>query len=167
MTVSAALPRASLSESIHHRHGSTRQGPTSLPDRTFRLTAPGRRNSSGLRNHAQVIDGGWSADYPSADTFIGKLACTYFAPGNGPATSDGSEFCDPAVDRQITRAAALQATDPQAAAAWWAQLDRQLTNRAVFLPTVTPNEVDLLSRRAGNFQYNPVWGALIDQLWVR
>jgi hypothetical protein len=28
-------------------------------------------------------------------------------------------------------------------------------------------EVDLLSRRAGNFQYNPVWGALIDQLWVR
>ena len=84
-----------------------------------------------------------------------------------PATSDGSEFCDPAVDRQITRAAALQATDPQAAAAQWAQLDRQLTDRAVFLPTVTPNEVDLLSRRARNFQYNPVWGALIDQLWIR
>jgi len=119
------------------------------------------------RNHAQVIDGGWSADYPSADTFIGKLACSYFAPGNGPATSDGSEFCDPAVDRQITQAAALQATDPQAAAARWAQLDRQLTDQAIFLPTVTPNEVDLLSRRAGNFQYNPVWGALIDQLWVR
>ena len=118
------------------------------------------------RNHAQVIDGGWSADYPSADTFIGKLACSYFAPGNGPATSDGSEFCDPAVDRQITRAATLQAIDPQAAVARWAQLDRQLTDRAVFLPTVTPNEVDLLSRRAGNFQYNPVWGALIDQLWV-
>jgi len=119
------------------------------------------------RNHAQVIDGGWSADYPSADTFIGKLSCSYFVPGNGPATSDGSEYCDPAVDRQITQAAALQATDPQAAAARWAQLDRQLTDRAVFLPTVTPNEVDLLSRRAGNFQYNPVWGALIDQLWVR
>jgi hypothetical protein len=74
-------------------------------------------------------------DPTSADTFIGKLACSYFAPGSGPATSDGSEYCDPAVDRQITQAAAL--------------------------------EVDLLSRRAGNFQYNPVWGALIDQLWVR
>ena len=35
----------------------------------------------------------------------------------------------------------------QAAAARWAQLDRQLTDLAVFLPTVTPNEVDLLSRR--------------------
>ena len=48
-----------------------------------------------------------------------------------------------------------------------AVLGRQLTDRAVFLPTVTPNEVDLVSRRAGNFQNNPVWGALIDQLWVR
>ena len=30
------------------------------------------------RNHAQVIDGGWSADYASADDFIGKLTCSYF-----------------------------------------------------------------------------------------
>jgi ABC-type transport system substrate-binding protein/DNA-binding SARP family transcriptional activator len=119
------------------------------------------------RNRAQVIDGGWSADYASADTFIGKLACSYFAPGDGQATTDASEFCDPALDRQITGAAALQATDPQAAAARWAQLDRQLTDQAVFLPTVTPNEVDLLSRRAGNYVYNPVWGVLADQLWVR
>jgi hypothetical protein len=49
-----------------------------------------------------------------------------------------------------------QAIDPQAAARW-AQLDRQLTDQAVFLPTVTPNEVDLLSRRADNYEYNPVW----------
>jgi hypothetical protein len=90
------------------------------------------------RNRAQVVDGGWSADYASADTFIGKLACSYFAPGDGQATTDASEFCD-----------------------------RQLTDQAVFLPTVTPNEVDLLSRRAGNYEYNPVWGVLVDQLWVR
>ena len=43
----------------------------------------------------------------------------------------------------------------------------QLTDQAVFLPTVTPNEVDLVSRRAGNYQYNPVWGVLVDQLVVR
>jgi peptide/nickel transport system substrate-binding protein len=118
------------------------------------------------RNRAQVIEGGWGADYASANTFIGKLACSYFVPGNGPATTDGSEFCDPALDRQITRAAALQATDPRAAATRWAQLDRQLTDQAVFLPTVTPNEVDLLSRRVGNYEYNPVWGVLVDQLRV-
>ncbi len=70
------------------------------------------------------------------------------------------------MDRQISQAAVLQAVDPRAAAARWAQLDRQLTDQAVFLPTVTPNEVDLVSRRAGNYQYNPVWGVLVDQLMV-
>ena len=119
------------------------------------------------RNHAQVIDGGWSADYPSADDFIGKLTCNYFVPRNGVATTDASEFCDPPLDRQITRAATLQATNPPAAAARWAQLDRQLTDLAIWLPTVTPNEADLLSHRVRNYQYNPVWGALIDQLWIR
>src|SRR5262249_31334378 len=99
------------------------------------------------RNHAQVIDGGWSADYPSAGAFIGKLTCNYFAPGNGQATTDASEFCDPALDRQTARASALQTIDPLAAATLWARLDRQLTNLAIWLPTVTPNETDLISRR--------------------
>jgi ABC-type transport system substrate-binding protein/DNA-binding beta-propeller fold protein YncE len=119
------------------------------------------------RNHAQVIDGGWSADYPSADDFIGKLTCKYFVPGNPVATTDSSEFCYPAMDRQIALAAARQATNPQAAAALWARLDRQLTDLAIWVPTVTPNEADLLSRRVRNYEYNPVWGALIDRLWIR
>jgi hypothetical protein len=119
------------------------------------------------RNHAQVIDGGWSADYPSADAFISKLTCNYFDPGDGQTTTDASEFCDPALDRQTAHAAALQPTDPPAAAALWAQLDRQLTGLAIWLPTATPNETDLISRRTGNYQYNPVWGALIDQFWLR
>jgi len=119
------------------------------------------------RNQAQVIDGGWSADYPSADDFIGKLTCSHFVPANGQATTDASELCDHALDGQIATAAALQSTDPLAAAAAWAQLDRQLTNLAIWLPTVIPNEIDLISRRTGNYQYNPVWGALIDQLWIR
>ena len=62
------------------------------------------------------------------------------------------------MDRQIARAAALQATDPRAAARW-AQLDRQLTDRAIFLPTVIPNEVNLLSRRAGNYPVQPGLGS--------
>jgi len=119
------------------------------------------------RNHAQVIDGGWSTDYPSSDDFIGKLTCGYFVPGNGPATTDDSEFCDPAFDEQVAHAAALQATDPLAAAALWAQLDRELTDLAIWLPTVTSNETDLISQRIGNYLYNPVWGALIDQLLIR
>lgn len=88
-------------------------------------------------------------------------------PRNGPATTDASEFCDPAFDKPAARAAVLQTTDPLAAAALWARLDRRLTDLAIWLPTVTPNETDLVSRRIGNYQYNPVWGALIDQLQIR
>ena len=119
------------------------------------------------RNHAQVIDSGWSTDYPSADDFIGKLTCNYFVPRDGPHTTDGSESCDPVFDKQVARAASLQATEPQADNALWARLDRELTDLAIWLPTVTPNEVDLVSRRAGNYQYNPIWGTLLDHFWVQ
>jgi len=119
------------------------------------------------RNYVQVIDGGWSADSASAGEFIGKLTCAYFVPGNGVATTDSSEFCDPGLDRQIARAVAQQATNPAAAAPMWAQLDRKLTDLAIWVPTVTPNELDFLSSRVRNYQWNPVWGALIDQFWIR
>jgi ABC-type transport system substrate-binding protein/DNA-binding SARP family transcriptional activator/streptogramin lyase len=123
--------------------------------------------TSDSRNHAQVIDGGWSADYASADDFIGKLTCAYFVPGDSVATDDASGFCDPGLDRQITRAAAEQSSNPAAAATRWARLDRQLTDLAIWVPTVTPNVIDFLSSRVRNYQYNPVWGALIDQFWIR
>jgi ABC-type transport system substrate-binding protein len=132
-----------------------------LPDSTYFAYT----NDS--RNHAQVIDVGWGADYASADNFIGKLACAYFVPGNALATTDSSEFCDPALDRQIARAAAQQAANPAAAASLWAQLDRKLTDLAILVPTVTPNEIDFLASRVRNYLYNPVWGALIDQFWIR
>jgi YVTN family beta-propeller protein len=119
------------------------------------------------RHRAQVIDGGWSAEYPSADDIIGKLTCRYFTPGDGVETTDAGELCNRALDRQVARAAALQTIDAPAANRLWAHLDRLLTDRAVWLPTVTPNEIDLLSARVANYQYNPVLGALIDQLWVR
>ncbi len=123
--------------------------------------------TSDSRNHAQVIDGGWSADYASADDFIGKLTCAYFVPGDSVATDDASGFCDPSLDQQITRAAAEQTSNPAAAAGQWARLDRQLTDLAIWIPTVTPNMIDFLSSRVRNYQYNPVWGALIDQFWIR
>jgi ABC-type transport system substrate-binding protein len=103
-----------------------------LPDSTYFTYT----NDS--RNHAQVIDGGWGTDYPLANDFLGKLTCTHFAPHNGQATTDASELCDLALDNQIARAAQLQTTDPPAAAALWARLDHQLTNLAIWLPTVTP-----------------------------
>jgi hypothetical protein len=30
-----------------------------------------------------------------------------------------------------------------------------------------PTWTDFLSKRAGDYQFHPLWGILIDQLWVR
>jgi peptide/nickel transport system substrate-binding protein len=118
------------------------------------------------RHHAQVIPGGWTADYPSASDFIGKLTCANFRPGDRTSTNDSSELCDPALDRAIAHADALQITDPRAADTTWARLDRQLTDLAIWVPTTTNKETDIISARVGNYEYHPFWGAMIDQLWV-
>jgi len=48
----------------------------------------------------------------------------------------------------------------------WTSIDRQLTNNAVWVPTVNEREVDLVSKRLRNYEYNPVWGFLADQGWL-
>jgi peptide/nickel transport system substrate-binding protein len=119
------------------------------------------------RNHAQVAPGGWSADYPSASNFIGKLACRFFTPGDPERTTDLSEHCDPAFDRRVERAQALQAVDPERAAVEWAKLDRYVTDQALLVPGVSFRETDVVSPRVGNYQYHVLWGPLVDRLWVR
>jgi YVTN family beta-propeller protein len=115
------------------------------------------------RNPVPVISGGWAADYPAASDFIAlKLSCHAIATGN-----NSGRFCDPAIDRQILEAEGRQLDRPQQAARLWATLDRELVDRAVWVPLVTPKLTDLVSRRVGNYQYHPLWGPLIDQFWVR
>jgi peptide/nickel transport system substrate-binding protein len=120
--------------------------------------------SGDSRNRAQVIDGGFGADYASASDFIGKFTRGEFVARHGLDTTDASEFCNARFDREVERAASLQATRPAAADRLWGRLDRRLTQLAILVPTVTPNAVDVVSRHIHGYQYNPVWGALPDQL---
>ena len=115
---------------------------------------------------AQVVSGGWGADYPAASDFVElKLSCREHRPQSDFNNNIG--FCDPAIDRQIDRALALQVTRPTTGNAVWARIDRELVDRAVWLPTVTPKTSDFVSARVGNYQFHPLWGVLVDQLWVR
>jgi peptide/nickel transport system substrate-binding protein len=75
-------------------------------------------------------------------------------------------FCGPALDRKIVETQALEATDPRAAAAEWAALDRLVTERAAWAPLVNPRAIDFLSARVGNYQHHPVLGLIADQLTV-
>jgi len=74
-----------------------------------------------------------------------------------PANGNAAEFCDPPIDREIKKALTEQATNPQAANHLWEHVDRQTVNQAPWVPLVNPEVVDVLSKRAGNFQYDPMW----------
>jgi YVTN family beta-propeller protein len=105
---------------------------------------------------------GWSADYPSPATFLGPLTCRAIADG-----ANLSRFCSPAYDRAFAHAQSVQAREPNAATKLWADLDRMATDSAAWVPTNNPRNIDLVSKRVGNFQHHPLFGVLLDQLWVK
>jgi peptide/nickel transport system substrate-binding protein len=105
------------------------------------------------------VDGDWLADYPDPSSYVPQfLACS-------GGTSNGY-FCDPRLDRRMVSASRLEPRRPKAAMSVWASIDHELTNRAPWVPTVTEREVDVVSSRLRNYEYNPVWGFLVDQSWI-
>jgi hypothetical protein len=83
-----------------------------------------------------------------------------------------SEFCSrqverriQEVERRIQEALSLQATDPKTGAAW-AAVDRQVVDQAPAIGLLVPQEVNLVAKRVGNYQHNPVGGTILSQLWV-
>jgi len=114
-----------------------------------------------MRTHFQLsVDGDWLAPYPDPSSYLPQ----FFGCGGG---NGNGFYCNPGLDREMQRAMQLESSDPRESRALWASIDRQLTDDAVWVPTVTLREIDLTSRRLGNYQYNPVWGFLADQSWVR
>jgi YVTN family beta-propeller protein len=115
------------------------------------------------RNRAQIGFIGGGSDYPAASDWMSGFTCQATANGNGSA----SQLCNRGLDRAIARALVAQSLDPPAADASWASVDRRLTDLVPWVPLVNSRQVAVVSRRVGNVQYNPEWGTLIDQLWVR
>jgi peptide/nickel transport system substrate-binding protein len=117
---------------------------------------------------AQTGFGGWAADYPSAAGFIPPLlSCAAFVPASPEQTTNVTGFCDRSLDAEMARATALQAQDPPAATLLWQRIEREILAQAPLVPTYNRRNVDFVSKRVGNYQYNPQWGALLDQLWVK
>jgi ABC-type transport system substrate-binding protein/DNA-binding SARP family transcriptional activator len=75
-------------------------------------------------------------------------------------------YCNRGLDRAVQRAEALEVANPRAAAAEWARLDREVVDRAAIVPLVNPDQIDFISTRVGNYQHNPIFGIVADQLWV-
>ena len=119
------------------------------------------------RNHIQIGEFRWAQDYPAPWDFFGLLfSCHSFFPGN-PANLNDSEFCDPGIEAQYRQALAAQARSPNATRLLWANIDRTITGQAPWVPLYNQRALVVLSARVGNYQFHPLWGLLIDQLWVR
>jgi YVTN family beta-propeller protein len=119
------------------------------------------------RQRIQAGIGGWSQDYPTAGNFLPPLlTCSSFIP-RSRANMNLAEFCNRSIDAEIARARSLEVADPGAASRLWRQVDHDVVQQAPWVFLQNPLQVSLVSRRVGNYQYNPQWGVLLDQLWVR
>ena len=71
-------------------------------------------------------------------------------------------FCDRHFDADVQRARMLEETNLPAANALLAKLDREVTDRAIFLPIVNPHFYDFVSARV-HYVGDPQFGLVVDQ----
>ena len=120
------------------------------------------------RRRVQIGFSGWAQDFPSPAGFLLPLfSCTGFVPANGLANTNFAGFCDPGVERRLKAAHTLEVENPAAAIAAWQVAERAILDRAPIVPLYNSRNVDLVSSRLGNYQYNPQFGLLLDQAWVK
>jgi len=109
----------------------------------------------------------WYQDYPAPSDFISPLlTCGSFVPDSA-GNMNAAEFCNQRIDAQVKRALALQPSAPSAAGSLWAHIDQEIVGQAPWVPVYNPRSLVVLSRRVGNYQFDPYFFVLIDQLWVR
>jgi YVTN family beta-propeller protein len=123
-----------------------------LPNATF---------TEAMRQGFQLsVDGDWLASYPSPSSYLPQ----FFGCRGG--TSNGYH-CDPRLDHEMKAAGQLESSDLASARGRWESIDRQLTNEAIWVPTINVREVEFLSKRVRNYEHHAVWGFLVDQGWLR
>jgi peptide/nickel transport system substrate-binding protein len=67
----------------------------------------------------------------------------------------------------MDQAEAKGVTDTNAANSIWQTVDHEMTDQAPWVDLFNPKQIDFLAKRVGNYQWNPQWYILIDQLWVK
>ena len=133
---------------------------------TGSIQYPFVQNSNNIKKW-NVAWSAWYQDYPVPADFLNVLlGCGSIHPGSD-ASPNIAEFCDQAIQAKMTKASNMQLTDLQGANDLWAEVDHQVTDLAPWVDLYNPKQIDFLSSRVGNYQWNPQWYILIDQLWVQ
>ena len=124
------------------------------------------------RPNRQAGVAGWGGDYPSANDVFSSDVHVRIRPPRPGGDYNPPLFCDPSIDAQIARARTLQPTNPSAASALWASIDREVTDEAPWVAMKVIVSTDFVSRQTGNYKfcwlsgYTGLVGACLDQLWV-
>ena len=119
------------------------------------------------RNKVQISYSQWYQDYPAPSNFLNVLfSCGSFHEGSD-ASVNISGLCDKGLDAELAKAMATGITDPAAANAQWAAIDRHVTDLAPVVPMFNPKQVDFVSRRVGNYRFSGQFYFLFSQAWVR
>jgi peptide/nickel transport system substrate-binding protein len=93
------------------------------------------------------------------------LTCNSFVPRSRANTTLPSSA--PSDRRRDRHARSLETADPGAASRLWRQVDHDIVQQAPWVFLQNGLRATLVSRRVGDYQYNPQWGVLLDQLWVK
>jgi peptide/nickel transport system substrate-binding protein len=120
------------------------------------------------KNHSKwnVAWSAWYQDYPAPSDFLNVLlGCGSIHP-NSDASPNIAAFCDKSIQAQMTQAEGM-GSNPSAANSIWQKVDHEVTDQAPWVDLFNPKQIDFLSKRVGNYQWNPQWYILIDQLWVK
>lgn len=78
-----------------------------------------------------------------------------------------ARFCDRGIGRRMEEATNLQLVDPLAAHDLWSSTEHEIVDLAPRVPLLNRSWAVLVSEVLGDYQFNPQWGPLIDQMWVR
>jgi hypothetical protein len=102
-----------------------------------------------MRRRIQLsVDGDWLPDYPAPSSYLPS----FFGCHGGHNRKH--YVCDPELDRQMQQASAVELQDPTRAAALWTKVDHELVDRAFWVPTVNVRNVEFVSTRLRNYQFN-------------
>ena len=122
------------------------------------------------KNHSKwnVAWSAWYQDYPA------RVRLPERAPGLrlDPSRTATPARTSPPSATSRSRPRWTQAEDQgrhntNAANAIWQKVDHEMTDQAPWVDLFNPKQIDFLAKRVGNYQWNPQWYILIDQLWVK
>jgi ABC-type transport system substrate-binding protein len=109
----------------------------------------------------QISTSGWSIDFPDAyDVYAGNFDC-----GVNGVGGRGGHSCDPTADSLVNRAQSLPFGAERNALLRQAQ--QRILRTAAYIPLTYLKGVEMVSPGVGGFYYQPIYGWVFEDYWLK